>query len=167
MVSSESFPLLRVHVGLFGKLAVNLHHLPARFLYPPVVLVYFDHDFERLYQQTVAADHVPAGEVMQLVDCGASVADGTGQVPCCGLGPVMASEKLCKAHTVGIVLMATAVALVVQVERGDGIASATEEGGGTGMSSMSSSWEPLQGESCVSVMLLLLIRVNNVVVNER
>jgi hypothetical protein len=33
----------------------------------------------------------------------------------------MASGKLCKAHTVGIVLMATAVALVVQVERGDGL----------------------------------------------
>jgi hypothetical protein len=78
MVPSEHSPLLRVHVGLFGKLAVNLHHPLARLLYPPVVLVYLDHDFERLYQQTVAADHVTAGEVMQLVKGGAGVADDAG-----------------------------------------------------------------------------------------
>ena len=93
----------------------------TRLLYPPVVLVYFGHNFEHLHQQTVAADHVPAGEVMQLVEGGVGVADGAGQVACCGPGPVVASEKLCKADTVGIVLVISAVALVVQVERGDGL----------------------------------------------
>jgi hypothetical protein len=49
------------------------------------------------------------------------VADGAGQISCCGLVPVVAFEKLYKADAAGVVLMVTAVALVVQVESGDGL----------------------------------------------
>jgi hypothetical protein len=46
-----------------------------------------------------------------------------------------------------------------------GMASVTEAGGDKGVSSLSSSWELRQGGSCVSVMLWILIQVNNVVMN--
>lgn len=113
MIASQQPALLRLHVGLFKKLTVNLHHLPPRLLYFPVVLVYLDLDFERLHQQAVAADHVSTGQVVQLVEGGAGVAYSAGQAPYSGFALVVTIEELRKADATGVVEVVAAASLVV------------------------------------------------------
>lgn len=84
-----------------------------------VVPINLQLDDECLYQHTLAADQIAAGEIMQLVEGSACVAVETTQGRCCGLACALTLPVLCKSSAPDVVLVVTAVMVAMEVEIGD------------------------------------------------
>ncbi len=76
-------------------------------------------DAKRLDQETVAANHVSAGESVQLVTSDSGVAAGTRRTACCGGVPALADDVLGEGVAARLMSVVATVAFVVPLNRGN------------------------------------------------